>query len=115
MPHKVLIFNPHAQDYFVRLKRQFPAIEFHGAATPDEAKDFIAATDVIIALAFFGSLQALVYFLLYKGFGKGQVSVLSPTFASFSGFVALASMAYRGWECLPDRVCLWIAVVALAR
>jgi drug/metabolite transporter (DMT)-like permease len=43
-------------------------------------------------LAFFGALQALVYILVYQGFGKGQVAVLSPIFASFSGLTALFSI-----------------------
>lgn len=43
-------------------------------------------------LAFFGALQALVYLLVYRGFGKGQVSILNPLFASYSGVVALISI-----------------------
>jgi drug/metabolite transporter (DMT)-like permease len=40
-------------------------------------------------LAFFGVLQMLVYWLVYQGFEKGQVSILNPVFASYSGLVAL--------------------------
>lgn len=50
--------------------------------------------NVFLGLAFFGSLQAVVYYLLYKGFGQGQVACLSPTFASFSGLVALGSILF---------------------
>lgn len=53
-----------------------------------------------LGVAFFGALQAVVYFFLYKGFGKGQVGVLSPVFASFSGFVALFSVILFG-EVVP--------------
>jgi len=47
-------------------------------------------------LAFFGALQAAVYLFVYIGFGKGQVSILNPVFASFSGFVALISIIFLG-------------------
>jgi len=47
-------------------------------------------------LAFFGVLQAAVYLYVYAGFAKGQVAVLSPIFASFSGLVALASVLFLG-------------------
>ncbi len=40
----------------------------------------------------FGILQAIVYLLVYVGFGKGQLAVLNPVFASFPGFVALISV-----------------------
>lgn len=40
-------------------------------------------------LAFFGVLQMVVYWLVYQGFEKGQVSVLNPVFASYAGLVAL--------------------------
>ncbi len=44
-------------------------------------------------LVCFGIGQALVYLFLYSGFGKGQVGVLSPVFASFSGLTAILSIA----------------------
>lgn len=47
-------------------------------------------------LAFFGGLQALIYFLVYEGFSKGQLAVLSPVFASYSGIVALFSVLILG-------------------
>jgi drug/metabolite transporter (DMT)-like permease len=49
-----------------------------------------------VGLLFFGALQAIVYYFAYKGFEKGQVSVLSPIFASFSGLVALLSITVFG-------------------
>jgi drug/metabolite transporter (DMT)-like permease len=49
-----------------------------------------------LQIAFFGVLQAMVYLLVYRGFGKGQVSVLNPVFASFSGLVALVSIVALG-------------------
>jgi drug/metabolite transporter (DMT)-like permease len=47
-------------------------------------------------LVLFGILQAIVYLLVYKGFGKGQVAVLNPVFASFSGLTALFSILIFG-------------------
>lgn len=47
---------------------------------------------VWFGLIFFGSLQATVYYFLFKGFEKGQVSLLSPVFASFAGFAAILSI-----------------------
>ncbi len=47
-------------------------------------------------LIFFGALQGIVYLLVYKGFGKGQVGLLNPVFASFSGIVALISVGFLG-------------------
>jgi drug/metabolite transporter (DMT)-like permease len=49
-----------------------------------------------LGLLFFGVLQATVYYFAYKAFEKGQVSVLSPIFASFSGLVALLSILVFG-------------------
>jgi drug/metabolite transporter (DMT)-like permease len=47
-------------------------------------------------LIFFGVLQAAIYLLVYKGFGKGQVAVLNPVFASFSGLTAIMSIMIFG-------------------
>ena len=49
-----------------------------------------------LAVLVFGVLQAIVYLLVYKGFGKGQVAVLNPVFASFSGLTALLSVMFFG-------------------
>ena len=54
-----------------------------------------------VGLAFFGALQGLVYLLVYIGFGKGQVAVLNPIFASFSGLVALVSILLLGEAISP--------------
>ena len=45
-----------------------------------------------ILLIFFGVLKAIIYLLVYRGFGKGQVAVLNPVFASFSGLTAILSI-----------------------
>jgi drug/metabolite transporter (DMT)-like permease len=47
-------------------------------------------------LLFFGTLQAIVYLLVYRGFSKGQVAVLNPIFASYAGLTALISMSVFG-------------------
>src|SRR3989344_6802247 len=47
-------------------------------------------------LVFFGALQAAVYIFAYRGFGKGQVGLLAPVFASFSGVVAVTSILFFG-------------------
>src|SRR5690349_15152544 len=38
-----------------------------------------------LGLAGFGALQMIVYWLVYIGFEKGQLAVLKPVFASFTG------------------------------
>jgi drug/metabolite transporter (DMT)-like permease len=45
---------------------------------------------------FFGVLQMVVYWLAYEGFGKGQLAILNPIFAAYSGLVALASVVLYG-------------------
>ncbi len=47
-------------------------------------------------LLFFGILQAAVYYFVYKGFSLGQVSLLNPVFASFSGITSLLSIIFLG-------------------
>ncbi len=49
-----------------------------------------------LGLIFFGALQTLVYYFAYKGFEKGEVSILSPIFASFAGMVAVLSVLVFG-------------------
>jgi drug/metabolite transporter (DMT)-like permease len=49
-----------------------------------------------LGLIFFGVLQMTVYWLVYKAFSKGQLAVLNPVFASYSGIVALVSIAFLG-------------------
>lgn len=57
---------------------------------------FPSSPSELLGLIFFGSLQMAVYYFAYKGFEKGQVSVLSPIFASFAGLVALSSVFIFG-------------------
>lgn len=45
-----------------------------------------------LGVAFFGALQGAVYLFAYKGFGEGQIAVLNPVFASYSGLAALISI-----------------------
>ncbi len=47
-------------------------------------------------LLLFGIVQATIYLLVYQGFGKGQVAILNPVFASFSGITALLSILIFG-------------------
>jgi len=47
-------------------------------------------------LAFFGVLQACVYFFAYRAFGKGKLSLLNPVFSSYSGIVVLLSVFVFG-------------------
>lgn len=54
-----------------------------------------------LGLMFFGCLQMLVYLLVYKAFSKGQLAVLNPVFASYSGLVALMSIAFLGEKLTP--------------
>ncbi len=63
-----------------------------------------------LGLIFFGVLQAIVYLLVYRGFGKGQVSLLNPVFASFSGIVALLSVAFFG-EILTGNLLISLVIV----
>ncbi len=67
-------------------------------------KLFIVHTPIIfpshvtdwLGVLFFGTLQTIVYFFSYKAFEKGEVSILSPIFASFAGMVALLSVLVFG-------------------
>ena len=63
-----------------------------------------------LGLLFFGALQAVVYYFAYKGFEKGQVSILSPIFASFAGMVALLSVLVFG-EALTVLSALALAII----
>jgi len=73
---------------------------------------------VIAALAGLGVLQGVIYMLLYRGFGQGDVAPLSTVFASFSGIVALASVAFLGESTSGARsailVSLFVGVVLLS-
>lgn len=50
----------------------------------------------LAGLVFFGVLQMIVYWLVYEGFNKGQLAVLNPVFASYSGIVALIAIVFLG-------------------
>lgn len=69
--------------FFVLLYRVY--FSSSGVSMPKSAS-------VLGALIFFGLLQGGIYLLVYKGFGKGKVSILNPVFASFSGITALISI-----------------------
>lgn len=45
-------------------------------------------------IAFFGALQALVYILVYRGFGKGKLAILNPVFSSYTGITAILSILF---------------------
>lgn len=62
-----------------------------------------------LLFAFFGALQALVYLLVYIGFGKGQVAVLNPIFSCFTGLVAVVSLVFLN-EQSRSRVILALVV-----
>lgn len=59
---------------------------------------------------FFGTLQTIVYYFAYKAFEKGKVSVLSPIFASFAGFVALFSILLFG-EVVPGALGIALVII----
>lgn len=60
-------------------------ISGHGVRVPHEASAWGG-------LLFFGVLQMLVYWLVYQAFEKGQLTILNPIFASFTGIVALVAI-----------------------
>ena len=64
----------------------------------------------ILFLILFGIVSAASYLPVYAGFGKGQVSLLSPIFASFAALTALLS-AVIFKEPIPDRRQLAIVIV----
>jgi drug/metabolite transporter (DMT)-like permease len=49
-----------------------------------------------LLLLSFGVAQAVIYILVYRGFGKGQVGLLAPLFACFSGLTAILSITIFG-------------------
>ena len=61
-------------------------------------------------LIFFGSLQAVIYLLVYQGFSKGQLAVLNPVFASYSGLAAIISIIVFG-EVVSGHVLLGLATI----
>ena len=69
-----------------------------------------SSVSVWALLIFFGVLQAAVYIYAYKGFGKGQVGLLAPVFAAFSGIVAIVSILFLAEPATSGRL-LALAVV----
>jgi drug/metabolite transporter (DMT)-like permease len=67
-------------------------------------------TQTWVLLAFFGVLQGIVYLLVYRGFGKGQLSILNPIFASYSGVAALVLALVFG-EAVGAAQGLFLAVI----
>lgn len=63
-------------------------------------------------LLFFGILQMVVYWLAYEGFGKGQIAVLNPVFASFTGVVAVISILVFGEEAGANRLIALVVIFA---
>jgi len=74
-----------------------------GGVLPQTAKDWAG-------LAFFGALQAIVYFFVYRAFAVGKVSLLNPVFSTYSGFVVLLSVLIFG-ETLHVSQALVLALV----
>jgi drug/metabolite transporter (DMT)-like permease len=60
-------------------------------ASPDVP--YVGNTDAV-KLVLFGVVSALSYLLLYHGFGKGEVSLLSPIFASYAAVVVILSVIF---------------------
>lgn len=65
-------------------------------AAAGKAMVFPASVSAWLTLALFGVGQAVIYSLVYRGFGKGPVGLLAPMFASFSGLTAVLSILIFG-------------------
>ena len=65
---------------------------------------------VWLGLVFFGSLQMIVYWLVYKAFSKGQLAVINPIFSSYSGLVALISIIFFA-EVLTGSIALGLVII----
>jgi drug/metabolite transporter (DMT)-like permease len=61
----------------------------HAVLLPHHAKD-------VLAILFFGALQAMVYFFVYRAFAVGKLSLLNPVFSTYSGLVVLLSVFIFG-------------------
>lgn len=61
-------------------------------------------------LFLFGTLQAIVYLFAYIGFGKGQLAVLNPIFASYSGLAAILSIVVFG-ELISNQLLFALAII----
>lgn len=62
----------------------------------------------------FGVVSGLSYLLLYRGFARGQISLLSPIFATYAGVVVLLSAGLFG-EVIPLQraIALFIIVAGI--
>jgi len=88
------------------------ALLFTGGIYGDSNRTLPSETSEWLGLAFFGVLEALVYLLVYIGFGKGKLAVLNPVFSSYSGFVALISIIFLG-EVVGSVLAIGLGVVFL--
>lgn len=64
-----------------------------------------------MGLAFFGAVQAYVYYFAYKAFGEGKLSLLNPVFSSYSGFVVLISVFVFGEIITGAQVFTLLAII----
>lgn len=69
-------------------------------------------TSDFFSLMTFGVVGAFSYDILYKAFGKGEVSILSPIFASYAGVVVLLSAFIFG-EQIPSFRWLALGIIFL--
>jgi transporter family protein len=95
----------------------FGTIIFFGMALINFAAtdDFVDLPDSLnrwLGLAFFGVLQMIVYWLVYKAFSKGQLAVINPIFSSYSGLVALISIIFFA-EVLTGSIAFGLIVIFL--
>lgn len=71
-----------------------------------------SSASVWLALFVFGVLQTIVYWFAYQGFEKGQLAVLNPVFASYSGIVALFAVIFFGEKLSTALAVALVAVFA---
>lgn len=94
------------------------AIALYQHLTSDVGFASLSDVNLWLYLFFFGALQAAVYLYVYAGFAQGQVAVLSPIFASFSGLVAVASIVFFGEAVSSSLIlillCIFIGVILLS-
>lgn len=83
------------------------AVALFGAAVLGGRTFAFGAGDVLGVIGF-GLVSAYSYLLLYRGFGRGQISLLSPLFASYAAVAAIVSALAFG-EVIPEA--RWFAVM----
>ncbi len=64
----------------------------------------------VALLVLFGASEGISDVLMYRGFSKGKVSILSPIFASYTGLVVLLSVLFFR-EALPGFVWAGLATI----